>query len=122
MKTIKNLKEANAKITGEDEEPVVVPDKQISDKILLEEELAENNSPDLVPGTEADVTMEDLENLGPKELNLDMGDDEDLKHRIFPIDFAGSDLDVPGTELDDENEKLGSEDEENNLYSFSNNT
>lgn len=28
------------------------------------------------------------------------------------------DLDVPGTELDDENEKIGEEDEENNFYSL----
>lgn len=29
-----------------------------------------------------------------------------------------SDLDVPGTELDDKSEEIGSEDEENNLYSL----
>jgi len=32
-------------------------------------------------------------------------------------DFTGDELDVPGAELDDENESLGSEDEENNSYS-----
>ena len=30
----------------------------------------------------------------------------------------GTDLDVPGAELDDEQEKIGSEDEENNYYSI----
>lgn len=30
----------------------------------------------------------------------------------------GSDLDVPGSELDDAQEKIGSEDEENNYYSI----
>ena len=30
----------------------------------------------------------------------------------------GGDLDVLGSELDDEQEKVGSEDEENNLYSL----
>lgn len=30
----------------------------------------------------------------------------------------GSDLDVPGSELDDPEEKIGSEDEENNYYSI----
>jgi len=29
-----------------------------------------------------------------------------------------TDLDVPGSELDDKNEKLGEEDEENNYYSL----
>ncbi|URM37041.1 hypothetical protein [Flavobacterium anhuiense] len=32
-------------------------------------------------------------------------------------DKIGNDLDVPGSELDDEQEDLGSEDEENNYYS-----
>ena len=72
----------------------------------------------LVPGTSADITKEDLEALGPKDLSMDLGDDEDLKHRVHPVDFSGSDLDVPGAELDDEEESLGSEDEENNSYSL----
>lgn len=69
--------------------------------------------------TESDVTEEDLEALGPKDLSMDMGDDERLlKHRVWPVDMAGSDLDVPGTELDDKAEEIGSEDEENNPYSL----
>jgi hypothetical protein len=36
----------------------------------------------------------------------------------FVEDESGSDLDVPGSELDDEQEKIGSEDEENNYYSL----
>jgi hypothetical protein len=38
--------------------------------------------------------------------------------RDFVEDQSGSDLDVPGSELDDEQEKIGSEDEENNYYSL----
>lgn len=34
---------------------------------------------------------------------------------------TGDDLDVPGAELDDESELVGSEDEENNYYSISDN-
>jgi restriction endonuclease S subunit len=33
-------------------------------------------------------------------------------------DFTGNGLDVPGSELDDEQEYIGSEDEENNYYSL----
>ena len=33
-------------------------------------------------------------------------------------DVLGNDLDVPGSELDDADEKVGSEDEENNYYSI----
>jgi hypothetical protein len=65
-----------------------------------------------------DVTNEDLEALGPKDLSMDMGEDEQLKHRTRPVDFAGKDLDVPGSELDDDQEETGSEDEENNSYSL----
>ncbi|RAW01906.1 hypothetical protein DQQ10_09090 [Pseudochryseolinea flava] len=68
---------------------------------------------------ESDVTKEDLEALGPRDLSMDMGEDEALlKHRAHPVDFAGNDLDIPGAELDDDNEAIGKEDEENNPYSL----
>jgi hypothetical protein len=69
--------------------------------------------------SESDLTKEDLQALGPADLSLDMGEDEDLlKHRSQPVDFAGDDLDVPGSELDDASESIGTEDEENNNYSL----
>lgn len=76
---------------------------------------------EMVPGTEADLTADDFEALGPVDLSMDMGDDEELKHRTYPVDFAGKDLDVPGSELDDDQENIGSEDEENNNYSIGDN-
>lgn len=86
--------------------------------LLVDENiLPENTSPDLVEGTPADVTREDLENLGDPNLAQDLGDDEDLKHRLKPVDMAAEDLVVPGSELDDKQEEIGSEDEENNFYS-----
>lgn len=69
--------------------------------------------------SESDVTEEDIQALGPKDLSMDMGEDEQLlKNRVWPVDMVGSDLDVPGSELDDANEAIGSEDEENNNYSL----
>ncbi|MFC4870907.1 hypothetical protein [Negadavirga shengliensis] len=65
-----------------------------------------------------EITKEDMEALGPKDLSMDMGDDESLKQRHDKVDFAGRELDVPGSELDDEQEDIGSEDEENNHYSL----
>ncbi|HLP05526.1 MAG TPA: hypothetical protein VK152_08870 [Paludibacter sp.] len=41
-----------------------------------------------------------------------------LNRKEFEEDMSGGDLDIPGAELDDEQEDLGSEDEENNLYSL----
>lgn len=34
------------------------------------------------------------------------------------IELSGDDLDIPGSDLDDEQEAIGSEDEENNYYSL----
>jgi len=91
------------------------------------EQLAKTTSPAddesiIKPGrgkSESDVTREDLEALGPDDLSMDMGEDEELlKHRTQPVDFSGDDLDVPGADQDDENEKIGAEDEENNIYSL----
>lgn len=82
----------------------------------------------IVPGTEADVTKEDLELLGPRDEDMDMSDDELLrgKDKLDNIDQDASektmaddeDLDIPGSELDDEDEAIGEEDEENNYYSL----
>ena len=105
-------------------------DVNLDDEVLtqvkhkIEPKSAKKNSDQITDDKEVkseskyDVTDEDLEALGPKDLSLDMGDDEQLKHRNRPVDFAGEDLDVPGTELDDEDEERGSEDEENNNYSL----
>lgn len=66
------------------------------------------------------ITKEDLEAIGSEELeelNMDGGDDEGLKHRVNPVDFAGSDLDIPAEDQDN-SESPGSEDEENKNYSI----
>jgi len=69
--------------------------------------------------SDSEVTDEDLQALGPKDQSMNMGEDERiLKNRVWPVDMAGEDLDVPGAELDDRNEAIGSEDEENNSYSL----
>jgi hypothetical protein len=73
----------------------------------------------IVRGTEADVTKEDLQLLGPREGDLDLGDDE-LVHKSARVDDVPNeeDLDIPGSDLDDNEEELGEEDEENNYYSL----
>jgi hypothetical protein len=67
---------------------------------------------------EYEITADDKRALGPKGLSMDGGDDEELLRRKRKVDFAGEDLDIPGSELDDAQEEIGSEDEENNLYSL----
>jgi hypothetical protein len=66
---------------------------------------------------DSDLTKDDFQALASEELH-GTGDDEILENRIWPVDFSGSDLDVPGSEDDDAQEALGSEDEENNSYSI----
>jgi hypothetical protein len=94
-------------------EPKINPDQGQEDSID-----DSNTDVDKNPKGDFEVTGEDLEALGPKDLSMDMGDDEQLKHRTRPVDFAAKDLDIPGSELDDEQEEKGSEDEENNSYSL----
>jgi hypothetical protein len=90
---------------------------------------ADDDDIQIVPGTEADVTDEDIRNL--KLADRDMGykddrdleslelddtdDDGDVLNEEGNIEDLGEGLDVPGSELDDEDEAIGEEDEENNL-------
>jgi hypothetical protein len=65
----------------------------------------------------SDLTKDDFQALASDEIES-TGDDEILANRSWPVDFTGSDLDVPGSEDDDAQEQIGSEDEENNSYSL----
>ena len=65
----------------------------------------------IVPGTDADVTREDLRNLNATE-----GDYANASNNASSV--TGEDLDVPGADEDDPSEDIGEEDEENNYYSL----
>jgi hypothetical protein len=65
----------------------------------------------------SDLTNDDFQALASEEIHS-TGDDEILTNRVYPVDFAGEDLDIPGSEQDDDQESIGSEDEENNSYSL----
>ncbi len=64
---------------------------------------------------EENIDPEDVSNIKePNESNLvEKRNEKDFKEGV-----SGSDLDIPGSELDDEEENVGSEDEENNYYSL----
>lgn len=74
---------------------------------------AEENTDDLDirPGTEADVSDDDLAVLN--STNDEIGTPQNVSNEEL-----NTDLDIPGSELDDENESIGEEDEENNYYSL----
>jgi hypothetical protein len=79
-----------------------------------------------LPGYPASPKGEDVYNKLKEEKSLDPEDPSKIKAPIakdggdknYYDDMSGSDLDIPGSELDDLQEKIGSEDEENNLYSL----
>ena len=60
----------------------------------------------------------DPENTSKKKESKEKKKAGKNNEKDFEEDKSGSDLDVPGSELDDKNENIGSEDEENNLYSL----
>lgn len=62
---------------------------------------------------ETELNPEDLTKNKTHNAEADKPNELDFRH-----DVSGGDLDVPGSELDDEQENVGSEDEENNYYSL----
>ena len=84
--------------------------------------------PLLLPGYPHYPPDEDIYVQGSPDKDLDPDNpDEDKSpneeidtpnEKEFDDDLTGEDLDVPGSELDDQQESVGSEDEENNYYSI----
>ena len=63
---------------------------------------------------EQDVDPEDVsKQKSPNEDTTKKNNEKDFRH-----DVSGGDLDIPGSELDEQEENMGSEDEENNFYSL----
>ncbi|MFT6205362.1 MAG: hypothetical protein ACJA1O_002979 [Spirosomataceae bacterium] len=56
------------------------------------------------------------ENLSKRKTRNEKG--SSMNEKDFEDDKSGDDLDVPGSELDNQQESVGSEDEENNYYSL----
>jgi hypothetical protein len=62
---------------------------------------------------------EKLENIDPEDFSNNKNSIPNGNEWKKNSEKIGNDLDVPGSELDDEQEEIGSEDEENNFYSES---
>lgn len=63
------------------------------------------------------VTQHDLDILRQENVHGDGGDDQQLREREHPVDFAGEDLDIPGRNQARKWDQRGLPDEENKLYS-----
>jgi hypothetical protein len=61
---------------------------------------------------EDEIDPEDTSKIKKTDVSLSASE-EDIEDNE-----SGSDMDIPGSELDDEQEMIGSEDEENNYYSL----
>lgn len=108
---------ADTTISSADEEGSGLLDTETDEDILTD------RSTD-VTKTEKELLRRSSESMASKEdeqwreAGLDKVDDEGLPLNE-KTNYSGSDLDVPGSEQDDANEKIGEEDEENNPYSLS---
>ena len=78
-------------------------------KITTEEKIALEDSTVYPPSQDIYNKFEKEENINPEDIS---------KRKEIDDDEAIRDLDIPGSELDDEQEDIGSEDEENNYYSL----
>ncbi len=82
---------------------------------------SENSRADITPEEQAILDASQSSGLSQDDTNLRRArldnTDEDGEKLNTNVGLSGEDLDVPGAELDDEDEMLGSEDEENNNYS-----
>lgn len=92
----------------------------------------DNIDEDIIDSADSNVSTEEKETLADTFSDMP-GDDEKLREAAlgntdddgvplnegsFRDNVTATDLDVPGAELDDANEKIGEEDEENNDYSL----
>jgi len=86
-----------------------------------------NEEKDNHSGYPAYPASEDIYNKYQEEKNINPEDISKSKEqndtginneKDFNDDVSGNDLDIPGAEMDDNQEDIGSEDEENNYYSL----
>jgi hypothetical protein len=102
--TISSADEEANKLLGPDEDILVDKESNVSH---TERDLLQRSS-------ESMATLDD-EQLNAAALDSTDDDGEKLNESS---DMSGRDLDVPGSEDDDADEKIGEEDEENNSYSI----
>ena len=105
---------ADTTISSSDEEASELLDTD--EDILVDKNLnVSNPERDLLQRSSESMATLDDEQLNSGDLDKTDDEGEMLNETS---DRSGSDLDIPGSEEDDANEKIGEEDEENNSYSL----
>ena len=102
--------------------------KEKDENTYMNSLLEEKKEKDHLPGYPVYPVTDDIyskykeeKSINPEDISkTKVSNDTDGKNneKDFNDDVSGSDLDVPGSELDDDQENVGSEDEENNYYSL----
>ena len=99
-------------------------DKKLSD-LNKDKEMKENAQGYPLYPSDDDIynKFHEEKNINPESISKDKESNEINEVRasdekLINDELCGSDIDVPGSELDDDQEKIGSEDEENNYYSL----
>lgn len=105
---------ADTTISSADEEGIRVLDSD-EDSITDETTNVTKTERELLQRSSESMATADDQQLNRADLDKTDDDGTPLNEKI---DHSGHDLDVPGSELDDANEKIGEEDEENNPYSL----
>jgi len=109
---------ADTTISSADEEGDDIYEENIDEEILESEDsnVSQTEKDDLRKS--ANDMPGDDQNLRRAALDSTDDDGTPLNEESFKTNVTGTDLDVPGAQQDDANEKIGEEDEENNEYSI----
>jgi hypothetical protein len=101
--------------------------KKQHEKVNIPENRKGENEEDSLPGYPEYPESDDIyaqfreeEEIDPEDPSKTKDPVSDNTSRRKSVDdlHGGEDLDIPGSELDDQQEDIGSEDEENNYYSL----
>ena len=109
---------ADTTISSDDEEAVGILDDPDDQDEMITEQLNATVTKDerkLLDDAAKKIISPDQTALENAKLDQYDEEGEPLNEKTG---LSGNDLDVPGSELDDDNEKIGEEDEENNSYSL----
>ena len=101
--------------------------KKQDDKLNLSDNQKDNKEENILPGYPVYPDSEDIykkfqeeEEINPEDTSKtkDPNSTNIIRKNDLDEEQSDTDLDIPGSELDDEQEEIGSEDEENNYYSL----
>ncbi len=101
--------------------------KKQDDKLNLSDNQTDNKEENILPGYPIYPDSEDIykqfleeEEINPEDTSKtkDPNSTNIIRKNDLDDEQSDTDLDIPGSELDDQQEEIGSEDEENNYYSI----